>query len=440
LPDVAICGSTDATGAVLPTAAATIRQKVLAAAGAGFRRFILPAENLADAAAEIETLSRRLPEVPIPRLVPARHLSDLLASPEITTASSRPVRRLVHRSRRIPVAMAIVLFLLLTTWILFLMPRPWRAERTTTEIRGERKQFVVTRLSGFPPRERQWRFESPVVAAIAADLSPVCRTALLVGTGESGLTPARLLCYDFSSGRLLWEKDFTRPAPLPPATMLGNRTHVSEMITTDLDGDGFQDIILIVFATPQSPCFVFWLGPEGAQRAMYAHRGYLFRATAEDLRVDGTKELFLTGTSNSDDQPYSQRATLVVLDQHHFSGWPEGGPFTGSSIAPFDSCLARVIFPPIPEHCVIYDAAGYNVGRFVPCPSPTDPRIIIRVGPVEYPGLTITLDGDFRPIQVLAEDGLYGIVHRAIQSGRINDDFTTMARLLEYQGRIRRVR
>jgi hypothetical protein len=440
-PDVVLCGAVDSYGVVLPVSPRTLRQKVRAATGAGFRSFVLPAENAEDAAHELEDLGAALPGRILPALVPVRYVRDVWSNPAIVETPVPTVRSRVRRRRSFPTAVAILGVLMAILGVLLLRPRWNDPQGITTKYQDATRRNVVTRVDDFPPREKVWKFKTVVGCAIDADLSPVSRSALLAGTTVDGPDPSQLYCYDIASGRLLWSKDFAHPAGMGAGFYKDNQIMVVGIAVGDLDQDGRQDIVVTLHANPHSPCFVVWLLADGTQKAIYGHQGYLVDTKIVDFHESGQPVALMTGTLNTSDKPYSQSATVVALDAKHFSGWPAGGYFAGAGTAPFDSSLAQVIFPPIPEDCAINDVPGYMLKYFAVSPSASDPRIVVAVGRgLEDPGFVVTLDGSFHPISIVPEDGLAAVVDRAVRSGRIQADFTTPERLQQYLKEIRRVR
>lgn len=438
-PDVVILGSVDASGAVLPIAEATLAAKIRAAFGAGFRAVVLPAENLEVARREVERLHGLFPGVSAPALMPVTTLREVIDHEELFVAPARPVRSLIVRVRNTRTVVAIGLGIALLGSLFWFRPRTWTAENT--QITSNLRDFFVTaRLSGFPPREHRWKLNTSVGWSTILTMPGRHEAALVVGTNADGPHPARLYCYDLGSRRLLWERNLCDPLDLPEPIRSTVTMQVAEILAADVDDDGREDLVAIAQTNPVSPCFVYWLRADGTTRSIYAHRGYLFNARAVDYDMDGRMEIFLAGTSNFEGRPLNQNATLVVLDRDHFSGWPAEGPFAGSTRAPFDSCLARVIFPPVPEHCRIMETPGYYVTSYFVNASRTDPSVTVAVGRLDYPGLVVTLDRDYRPVRVVAEDNLGPYVQEAIEKGTIAQDFTTPARLAEYLREVRRVR
>jgi hypothetical protein len=437
--DVAILGSVDDLGRAVPVSESSLPQKIRAAFGAGFRAIVLPHENIERARLELDRLRERFPRAKAPLLIPVGSLGDLLTHQELFAEPEKPIRTLVEHVKVRRVGVAILLAVLLLGSVYWFRPREWLPE--TTKIVPNRDSTLVTvRLSGFPPRERHWRFDTAVAKAVIVDLGPRTRAALLVGTDIDGPHPAHLHCYDLGSRHELWDRDLSDPLGLPEPDRSTIVMHSSEIVVTDLDGDGRRDVITTVMANPMSPCFVYWLRDDGSTRSIYAHRGYLFGLRVEDFDCNGHMEVFLAGTNNFDGAGVNQNATLVVLDRDHFSGWPDGGPFHGSSRAPFDSCLARVIFPPIPDHCRILASPGYLVSSCVVHCSATDPFVLVAIGWITGPGLVVTLDHDFQPVRVVAEDALAPFVQKALSSHEISEDFTTPERLSRYLREVKRVR
>ena len=438
--DVAILGSVDEQGSVVPVAAATLPQKIRAVFGAGLRAVVLPMENLESARGELNRLREKFPQIEPPRLVPVRTLTELLGQDDLLVQPAKPIRSLVARVRTSRFWAAALLAILVLGCAYWFRPRVWLPENTRIDPDARGSNVVTVRLSGFPPREREWRFDTTVGKAVIEGLAPRSWAALLIGTSAVGLHPARLFCYDLNSRKLLWSRDLSDPLELPEPTRSTISMQIPDITTTDLDSDGRRDVIAIALANPMSPCFVYWLRDDGSTRSIYAHRGYLFEPRAIDFEQNGTLELFLRGTSNSDEHTLKHNATLVVLDRDHFAGWPGDGPFEGSTRAPFDSCLARVIFPPIAEHCRILNSPGYYMQSYLVHASATDPFVLVNIGWGPDPGLVVTLGRDFRPIRVVARDDLAPVVQKALDAREVQEDFTTPERLEKYRKEIRRVR
>jgi hypothetical protein len=438
--DVAILGSVDEQGSVVPVAAVTLPQKIRGVFGAGLRAVVLPIENLESAEGELHRLQEKFPQMEPPRLVPVRTLADLLGQDDLFVQPAKSVRSLVARMRTPRIWAAALLAILVLGCAYWFRPRTWLPENTQIDPSARGANLVTVRLSGFPPRERSWHFDTTVGKTVVEDLAPRSRATLLVGTSAVGPNPASLFCYDLNSRKLLWSRDLSGLLEVPEPTRSTVSMQIAEIITTDLDSDGRRDVIVVVHARPMSPCFVYWLRDDGSTRSIYAHRGYLFQPQAIDFEQDGRLELFLMGISNFDGHGLKQSATLVVLDRDHFAGWPGDGPFEGSTRAPFDSCLARVIFPPIAEHCRILNSPGYYVQSYLVHASATDPFVLVDIGWGTGPGLVVTLGRDFQPIRVVAQDDLGPLVQRALDSGEIHEDFTTPERLQRYLKEVRRVR
>lgn len=438
-PDVVVLGSVDEEGRAVPVSEASLPSKIRAACGAGFRAIVLPTGNFESARREILRLSERFPQLRAPSLVSVGSLSEVLADRNLFVRPARPVRELVARVRTTRVLVGIAIVLVALGAMFWFRPRTPLPENTRIAPNEREPLLVTARLSGFPPREWHWRFDTAVGTAAIVDLAPNARAALLVGTNPDGPHPAHVYCYDLASRRLLWTRDLSDPLALPELTRSSVTMQIPEVATADIDNDGRKDVIAIVQANPMSPCFIYWLRNDGSIHSVYAHRGYLFKIHPADFELDGRIEIFLAGTSNTDDHPLNQSATLVVLDCNDFTAWPEGGPFRGSTRAAFDSCRARVIFPPIPEHCRILGTPGYYVKSYVVHSSKTDPFVTVSVGWGSDPGLVVTLNREFQPVRVVAEDNLRPIVQKAMKSGVIQEDFTTPARLEEYRRLVKRV-
>jgi hypothetical protein len=438
--DVAILGSMDEQGSVVPVADPTLPQKIRAVFGAGLRAVVLPIENSESAQGELDRLREQFPQTEPPRLVPVRTLADLLGQDDLFVQPAKSVRSLVVRVRTSRIWAAALLAILLLGCAYWFRPRVWLPENTRIDPSARGSNVVTVRLSGFPPRERSWRFDTAIDKATVEDLTPRSRAALLIGANAVGPHPASLFCYDLNSQELLWSRDLSDPLELPEPTRSTISMQIPDITTTDLDSDGRRDVIAVALANPMSPCFVYWLRDDGSTRSIYAHRGYLFEPRAIDFEQNGTMELFLRGTSNFDGHALKHNATLVVLDRDHFAGWPGDGPFEGSTRAPFDSCLARVIFPPIAEHCRILNSPGYYVQSYLVHASATDPFVLVNIGWGPDPGLVVTLGRDFRPIRVVAQDDLAPVVQKALDSAEIREDFSTPERLQQYMKEIRKVR
>lgn len=439
--DVAFTGAVRPDGTLRAVAADTLLCKVRAAAGAGFPAIALPRDNLAAAEAELAALGTIDPEFKLPRLIPLTHLREAWNDPNLVESLAGSERPQIVRSRsRLGLLVALPL-LAISAALWFWFGNPWSAERAQIEPPGDTPSVVRAYMPGLPPRSRTFTLSSPLaggrVEARIVKFTPGESPSLVVGTWQTGETPCRLYAFDLPTGDLRWERDLSRRAPLPEATYQSNRLGVAEVTPVDLDVDGRIDLVVTIQASPTSPCCLLWLDADGHEHGFYGHRGYLFHPRTADIDGDGRPELYFHGTSNGgDDASLAQRATVVAVDAEHFAGWAAGGPFTGSELAPFDSSFARVVFPPIPEHCRLLDAPGYCARKLEISTDPPPTRIDVWVGPDDRPGLIVTLDAHFEPIGVLPEDGLLSLARRALEAGEIQSDFTSIERMEEYRRQI----
>lgn len=437
--DVAILGGVDESGWTIPVAADTFPWKVRAAFGAGYRAIVVPRGAMAEAQSELDRLHGLFPDRPTPALVPVETLHDVVGRQELFARPVQPVRSLIARSKTSRITALVLLILIALGAVFWFRPRTWLPENTHLVQFKQLSRSVTVRLSGVPARQRHWTLDTDVNQAAIVDLRPRAKAALVVGTALNGPHPARVYCFDLNSGDTLWTRDLTSPLWLTESEGAKLGMIVTEIAGADFDSDGRGDVAAVVIGSPMSPCFVYWLRDDGTTRSVYAHRGYLFHPNVVDIEGDGKLELFLVGTSNTDEK-WSQSGTLVVLDRDHFSGWPDGGAFHGSSRAPCDSALARVVFPPIPAYCEIFGIPGFDVRSYQVFASETNPLVTLTVGSVNDPGIVVTLDRDYAPVRVVAEDNLRPSVFAALESGRIKEDFTGEGAMAEYKARIRRVR
>jgi len=444
--DAAYIGAIDSDAEVQPVAPNSIGSKLRAAAAAGLEKVVLPLANLEQAREELAVLQRTIPRYAIPHLVPVQRLGEIAGATEATKSPRLPVRALVRRERRPPLwaALLAAFVLVLGAWLVApsILPALWSADRVRLDVHPRLPARVVARLAGFPFSQKTWNLDTEIAFAEIVHFTRSAPPALLVGSGDDGPHPARVELFDVRSKRLLWSRDYSRRAPLPEDVYRTNVIRIDEShLLTDLDNDGVLDIVVTSHTDPLSPCFVIWLDRDGNERGFYAHRGYLFFPVAADMNADGKPEVYVCGTSNSDDAPYSQRGTLVALDSDHFGGWPGDGPFKGSGPTTFDSCLARIIFPPIPDHCLITESAGYTVKVVRVRDGGDAPIISLELFAEHSPGsIVVSLDRDLEPVNIIAADGLKALVDSALKSGRIAEDFTRQERLEKYAAEISRVR
>lgn len=433
----AYTGAIDRAGSVRSIASEALRGKVSAAVGAGLAGVVLPEGNVLEARKALDDGLARGEGSGL-KLLGVSSLSEALDDSRVVSAPQTSVRRAIRRTRKGKVMHLTGLAIVLVALGLLLWPHRWDPDQTSVEIRGEDRLDVVTRIAGFPSRERTWHFDSPVCEAQVVRFHPADDPVLLVATFDTGGHPAHLFCKEMGSRRTRWVKGYAQRFPLPDSIAALNEIRAVDFEMIDLDANGRKDVILILAAVPQSPCFVAWIDEHGRERAYYAHRGYLFLPQAADLNHDGFPEVYLAGTSNGD-QRYGQRATIVTLDRYHFRAWPGDGPFRGSCILPFDSCLARVIFPAIDEHCRLDGVPGYAVQDFRISETPDPPTIQVWIWTTKSPGLIITLDEGLHPLRVIPQEALLPTVWNALDRERISVDFTSVENMREYLHQIVRL-
>ncbi|MFN8548696.1 MAG: VCBS repeat-containing protein [Candidatus Eisenbacteria bacterium] len=438
-PDALLTGEIRADGSIIGVDAACLRHKVRAAQVAGFRAMGLPAESLDAATEEAAMLAALDPDRPPPKLIPLSHLREAAVHPELVFALPRGKRPGIEsHARRWWFALATLAVLGAVYWNI---ANPW-TDRAQPDRSFERSADVRLKQAGFPPRGRVFHYESPIGDRMHAiqvvALEPDQRPALLVGTGTDGDRPCCLYLDDIRSGRRLWSRDLSHRLPLPAATYEGNRFWIQEVSAIDLDGDHRTDIVAKIQAIPNSPCAFLWFDADGNERGMFGHRGYIWYPVPCDYDHDGLPELFAFGTLNTDDEPYNQSATVVVLNARHWNGWPGEGPFEGSFVAPYDSSWARIIFPPIPEHCAVVGQPGYIIEDtdLSVSSSPRPSRLVVCIHPIDGAGLVVTFDEDLNVTRVIAQDSLKPLVAQWLAEGELRVNFISSESLAAYGKRI----
>lgn len=438
-PDAVLTGEIGADGSILGVDSACLRHKVRAAQVAGFRAMGLPTQSLAAAAQEAAMLEALDPDRPPPKLIPLSHLREAAVHPELVAALPRGKRPAIesHALRW----WLFVALLVICAGVYWNIANPW-TERAQPDRATEHSAILHVRQAGFPPRHCVFKYDSPIGdrnhAVRVVALEPEQRPVLIVGTGTDGDRPCCLYLDDIRSGRRRWSRDLSHRLPLPAAAYEANRFWIQEVSALDLDGDHRTDILAKVQANPNSPCAYLWFDADGNEQGMFGHRGYIWYPIPCDYDHDGLPELFAYGTLNTDDEPYNQSATVVVLNARHFGGWPGDGPFVGSSLAPFDSSWARIIFPPIPEHCAVVAQPGYIIDDFdvVVSSSPRPSRLVVTIHPIDGAGLVVTFDENLAVTRVIAQDALKPFVAQWLTEGNLHDNFISEERLAAYAKRI----
>jgi hypothetical protein len=166
-----------------------------------------------------------------------------------------------------------------------------------------------------------------------------------------------LICYD-EHGGVLWRHEVTRRVRTTTEEFTPTYGLAEFQVTTL--GRGRPDVILLSMSQhPFYPGQVTLLSADGAVLREYWHSGHLDKVRAADLDGDGRPEFYLAGINNA-----RRAATLVVLDEDHFSGAGDESERPDHALQGFPpgNERARVIFP---RSCLNTRFAPWNaVGDF----------------------------------------------------------------------------
>jgi hypothetical protein len=161
------------------------------------------------------------------------------------------------------------------------------------------------------------------------------------------------------------------------------------------------------------PSQVVLLAPDGRLLHEYWHSGHLYHLEAADLDKDGKTEFYLAGISNA-----WHAATLVVLDQDHFSGASQEPQAPDHQLLDFEPGTerSRVVFP---RSCLNTTFDPYNpVATF----SVNYGEIVLQTSELIGAGAGIFhhLSPDFRQHRVVVSDSYRVEYQRAKAAGQLS--------------------
>lgn len=228
----------------------------------------------------------------------------------------------------------------------------------------------------------------------------------LVGTGSNTSNGGRLLCLDRASGDTIWsvEPDLRVLIEAFGADVVGAAGFSCSVFKpADVDGDGVPELIVRFVHGLYFPSCLCLVDKEGKRLAQYANKGHLRDFIAEDLDGDGRDEILVWGTNNC---PAYQGATVIMLDQDHWSGASSDAlcPIPGSS---GDGSTIRLVIPAFPSpYMDLLNSPRLSAESLQAYHDAFDRlRFNVRVGSSDPNWVDVTLDEQLRPLTARAVDG-----------------------------------
>ncbi|MEK7406185.1 MAG: hypothetical protein AAB225_13855 [Acidobacteriota bacterium] len=241
--------------------------------------------------------------------------------------ASAPLRRLTFRLLIcVSAAGLLIPCLWLAHWLL-------KSYASAPEVaRLERQDLVVSARNGkeifrhsFPIAPDPWAYDDDRPMFLTEDLDGDGRSEclFLYHPSQRHVMAGRLICYS-DKGKTKWEFQ-------PGRRILFGRgerstdvyyVRVARVLRSP---DGRVRILVASGNSPNWPCQVALLDNEGTLLAEYWHAGHLTQMVLTDVDGDGRQEAILGGVNN-----LSERATLVVLDPERLPGVraiPSAEPF-----------------------------------------------------------------------------------------------------------------
>ena len=291
------------------------------------------------------------------------------------------------------------------------MPVSCRVERDTLIALDDQRRECWRKLFPYPLLEAN----SPELASMntwVGDLDGDGRSEVLFAphpvSAAQESTP--LICYNYRGGER-WR--FANRQPV--------RTRAEEFtpifgLARFLVTPGGAGLANVVLAASTHylyyPSQVVLLAPDGRLLHEYWHSGHLNQLQAADLDNDGKTEFYLAGINNA-----WHAATLVVLDQDHFTGASQEPQATDYQLLDFEPGTerSRIIFP---RSCLNTTFDPYNpVATF----SVNYGEIVLQTMELIGPGAGIFhhLSPDFRQHRVVVSDSYRVEYQRAKAAGQL---------------------
>lgn len=317
--NMAITGSIDSTGRLLPVDAEGLRAKVEACTFSWITHLVVPEEQVETARGYAHDAVSALGDEPVV-IVGVRSIGDVLANRHLTGLRrvSWPVRAAGQVwKRRVQIAAACILLLVL------ILAKVWYGpfDRDPVQAAFEKNHLVVKNARGEILYDQPSSQNEPG-SAYNLDAGPALYDVDGDGTKEviyslissGGLS--RLQCSSLSGDRVHWTVDLKRRILCPRQGGLEREEFGARVILAgDFDQDGSAEVLCLTLHSYFPSLLLKLDAKTGRELSAYLHIGNLASMVAQDLDGDARQEIVLGGVNQA-----LRQACIVVLDPGHIEG------------------------------------------------------------------------------------------------------------------------
>jgi hypothetical protein len=331
--DVAVTGSINEKGELLPVDRSALRVKVEACLHSPIRILVVPraqealcAEHLKGALEKEDFGAGEIGE-PL-KIVGVSALADILNNRLLVSSRNIPTLlragRQVWRRRR---SLAVIIFAAMALIIARLITGPIDKVPVTGHFAGN--QLVLENRGGQLLSSLDVGERVASIAALCVDgpfgmfaLARVSRSGetddlCFYPAAESSGTLFEVRCWSARRRDILWRLPLNVTLRFPRHQSPVERVFtIRQIIAGDLRNDGSNSLFVLANGSGFASIVVEINVTSGAIRGMYVHIGHLEAMQAIDFDQDGIKEICLCGMNNA----FGRQACLVVLDPRNISG------------------------------------------------------------------------------------------------------------------------
>jgi hypothetical protein len=357
--DVAITGSINDDGTLIPVDSAALRVKVEACLHSAIRILVVPREQEAFCLAHLKAAraGEGLSDSPADQLKIAgvSTLDDILNNRLLVSSRNIPFLLRAGRrawKRRRP--FAVLLFAVMALIIARLVTGPLDKVPVTGRFTAD--QLLLENRAGESIAALTVGERISAAAAVCPAGPAGCYAIIHLSppsgpnedlcfypAAESIGSPFEVRCWSATRRAPLWRMPLTLTLSFPRHSSPVERVFtIRQLIAGDFCNDGSTRIFVLANGMGFASTVLELDQTNGAIRSMYVHVGHLEEMEAIDFNQDGIKELCLCGMNNA----YGKQACLVVLDPRNISGHgPLRNEYEVDGIAPAHH-VAYVLIPP----------------------------------------------------------------------------------------------
>lgn len=241
--------------------------------------------------------------------------------------------------------------------------------------------------------------------------SPWTSGHLLIGLNSKTDKGGRLLCLDRANADTIWivEPDIEAIVDaFGPKTVFSANFGCTRLYLCDLNGDGEPEVVAKFLHGMYFPDAICVIGRGGVVQSQYVNRGHFYDILITDLDGDGKDEIIATGVNNA---RRHQGATVIILDDLHRSG-ASVDSLSQPWSTQHDSALVRLVIPSFPQRYMDQlgqtrlTASNPKVYR-----GPNNESLIsIFVGDMKLCNMLVNLDAELRPIDCEPTDSFREVI------------------------------